>query len=57
MFSLWNLWKERNLRLFESKCRPFYMVQELICNNIRETLLEFSRDPGDKKMNEEEVLI
>lgn len=56
-FFVWNLWKERNLRVLDGKCIPFYMVQKLICNNIRESLIAYPLDSGDGNLNEEEVII
>lgn len=51
-FTLWTLWKEKNLRIFEMKKRTMPLLKEVILHNIREKFLVSPPALEDCKVNE-----
>lgn len=56
-FNIWNLWKERNYRLFRGKASAPEEVWKRSLNQIRETILAENWDDEDWKMSKAESAI
>ena len=56
-FLIWNVWKERNNRIFKEKVSPVSNILKLVLKQLKETVHFLGREATGKPIEQREAII